>query len=212
MKIKVILLACLTMVIVSVSPAAFAHSGGLDSGLGHKDRKNVSGLGAYHHHCGDYPAHLHGPSGLCPYSAKYKAYKAIVDELKTYADKATSDKSGVQTFAAFTEEDVARMETLLLDEMMPFKLTPELLSAETTMYGKTNIKGLNVRKKQSTGSAKVCTIPVTGTVLLITQDMGNGWHGIMVFEDNKSQTGYIKTEMVDLIEKPEYLLGLAGNL
>ena len=31
---------------------AFAHSGRTDSSGGHKDNKNVSGLGSYHYHCG----------------------------------------------------------------------------------------------------------------------------------------------------------------
>lgn len=45
---------------------AFAHSGRTDSSGGHKDNKNVSGLGSYHYHCGGYPAHLHD-NGVCPY-------------------------------------------------------------------------------------------------------------------------------------------------
>ena len=45
---------------------AFAHSGRTDSNGGHKDNKNVSGLGSYHYHCGGYPAHLHD-NGVCPY-------------------------------------------------------------------------------------------------------------------------------------------------
>lgn len=45
-----------------------AHSGRTDANGGHKDNKNVSGLGSYHYHCGGYPAHLH-PNGVCPYAA-----------------------------------------------------------------------------------------------------------------------------------------------
>lgn len=45
---------------------AFAHGGRTDSKGGHKDNKNVSGLGLYHYHCGGYPAHLHD-NGVCPY-------------------------------------------------------------------------------------------------------------------------------------------------
>lgn len=44
-----------------------AHSGRTDSRGGHKDNKNVSGLGSYHYHCGGHPAHLH-TDGKCPYS------------------------------------------------------------------------------------------------------------------------------------------------
>lgn len=48
--------------------AANAHSGRTDSNGGHKDNKNVSGLGSYHYHCGGYPAHLHN-NGVCPYNS-----------------------------------------------------------------------------------------------------------------------------------------------
>ena len=47
---------------------ANAHSGRTDSNGGHKDNKNVSGLGSYHYHCGGYPAHLHN-NGACPYNS-----------------------------------------------------------------------------------------------------------------------------------------------
>lgn len=45
---------------------AYAHSGRTDSSGGHKDNKNVSGLGNYHFHCNGNPAHLHS-NGICPY-------------------------------------------------------------------------------------------------------------------------------------------------
>lgn len=43
-----------------------AHSGRTDSSGGHRDNRNVSGLGSYHYHCGGYPPHLH-ENGVCPY-------------------------------------------------------------------------------------------------------------------------------------------------
>lgn len=45
-----------------------AHGGRTDANGGHKDSKNVSGLGTYHYHCGGYPAHLH-ENGVCPYTS-----------------------------------------------------------------------------------------------------------------------------------------------
>ncbi len=47
---------------------SYAHSGRTDSNGGHKDNKNVSGLGNYHYHCGGHPAHLH-TNGICPYNS-----------------------------------------------------------------------------------------------------------------------------------------------
>jgi hypothetical protein len=44
---------------------AYAHNVREDANGGHKDNKNVSGLGSYHYHHG-YPAHLH-ENGVCPY-------------------------------------------------------------------------------------------------------------------------------------------------
>jgi hypothetical protein len=52
--------------IVSAPLISLAHSGRTDSNGGHKDNKNVSGLGSYHYHCGGNPAHLH-TNGICPY-------------------------------------------------------------------------------------------------------------------------------------------------
>lgn len=49
------------------SSIAFGHSGRTDSAGGHKDNKNVSGLGSYHYHHG-YGPHLH-PNGVCSYNA-----------------------------------------------------------------------------------------------------------------------------------------------
>lgn len=54
-------------VIFSLVITVSAHGGRTDSNGGHKDNKNVSGLGSYHYHCGGYPAHLH-TSGYCPYT------------------------------------------------------------------------------------------------------------------------------------------------
>lgn len=57
--------------VLFTSVTASAHRGRLDSYGGHKDNKNVSGLGSYHYHCGGYPAHLH-TNGVCPYKGSPK--------------------------------------------------------------------------------------------------------------------------------------------
>ena len=64
-KIIVIMLWIIGLLIV-ISTSAFAHSGRTDASGGHRDNKNVSGLGSYHYHCGGFPAHLH-VQGYCPY-------------------------------------------------------------------------------------------------------------------------------------------------
>lgn len=72
-RILVLLVVCLT--ITMVIPTQFnysvltveAHPGKTDRNGGHKDKKNKSGLGSYHYHCGGHPAHLHD-NGVCPYA------------------------------------------------------------------------------------------------------------------------------------------------
>ena len=55
------------LIVITLTPqVAFAHKGRTDSSGGHRDNKNVSGLGYYHYHCGGHPAHLHA-NGVCPY-------------------------------------------------------------------------------------------------------------------------------------------------
>lgn len=58
-----------TMAMILVCGNLYAHNGKTDSNGGHKDSKNVSGLGTYHYHCGEHPAHLH-ENGLCPYETQ----------------------------------------------------------------------------------------------------------------------------------------------
>lgn len=60
--------ASVSVAIPDVALTVEAHSGRTDANGGHKDNKNVSGLGSYHYHCGGYPAHLH-PNGVCPYAS-----------------------------------------------------------------------------------------------------------------------------------------------
>lgn len=60
-----------------------AHPGRTDSNGGHRDNKNVSGLGSYHYHCGGYPAHLH-KNGVCPYRS---------NSTKTTTKKTTTTKT-----------------------------------------------------------------------------------------------------------------------
>lgn len=64
-NIKLVIISMLSICLLSVN--VYAHSGRTDSNGGHRDNKNVSGLGSYHYHCGGHPAHLH-PNGVCPYS------------------------------------------------------------------------------------------------------------------------------------------------
>lgn len=75
MKLRRILLVALAVLMCTCT--AYGHSGRTDSSGGHRDNKNVSGLGSYHYHCGGHPAHLH-PNGVCPYSSSYSGSSSSV--------------------------------------------------------------------------------------------------------------------------------------
>ena len=77
MKKKVArVISILLILVLSCTVFSFAHSGRTDSNGGHRDNKNVSGLGYYHYHCGGHPAHLH-PNGVCPYSVSSSQKKPV---------------------------------------------------------------------------------------------------------------------------------------
>lgn len=89
---RLLILLLLIFVVSSSTPNILvvqAHSGRTDSKGGHKDNKNVSGLGSYHYHCGGNPAHLHA-GGVCPYASnttvksKEKAVPKDKIEIKAY--------------------------------------------------------------------------------------------------------------------------------
>lgn len=63
------------------SLTAYAHSGRTDANGGHRDNKNVSGLGPYHYHHG-YSAHLH-ENGICPYESSQAAQSISVSPEST---------------------------------------------------------------------------------------------------------------------------------
>lgn len=93
-----------------------AHSGRTDANGGHKDNKNVSGLGSYHYHCGGYPAHLH-ENGVCPYANGVAVTDAAKTESKTAADtqKSTNttdaNKKDTASVAKTTKQTVTISDT-----------------------------------------------------------------------------------------------------
>ena len=86
-KVISILLIILTISLTNVS--VYAHQGRTDAQGGHRDNKNKSGLGYYHYHCGNHPAHLH-PNGVCPYSSSSSASKSETSSSASSSTKTTS--------------------------------------------------------------------------------------------------------------------------
>ena len=64
------------MVLLSSTLGTFAQGGRTDKYGGHRDKRNMSGLGYYHFHCGGHPAHLHNDN-VCPYKINPKPKKTV---------------------------------------------------------------------------------------------------------------------------------------
>lgn len=95
---------------LSISGTALAHSGRTDANGGHRDKKNVSGLGSYHYHHG-YGAHLH-PGGVCPYGGGGSKSSGTSSSTKASSKPKTVHASSVQVSGA--------PETVYVDQ--PFRL------------------------------------------------------------------------------------------
>lgn len=95
----------LSAILLAMPTTQFAHSGRTDSSGGHKDNKNVSGLGSYHYHCGGNPAHLH-EGGVCPYSGSTKSTTTQKSKSNNTSTKSNS-KSTSKSTKAINEANVS---------------------------------------------------------------------------------------------------------
>lgn len=75
------------------SGSSLAHSGRTDPSGGHRDNRNVSGLGYYHYHHG-YPAHLH-PNGICPYRSQTTTPSSSTSTSVSVSRPAPKPKTGI---------------------------------------------------------------------------------------------------------------------
>lgn len=120
-KVSIKKLGIILLTIMMIPATLFAHIGRTDSNGGHKDKKNVSGLGAYHYHCGGYPAHLH-PNGVCPYKSTTKSSSS-----STTTSNTTSNKKSTPTY---TEKE------------MTFVIDGETVKINTINVNNTNLAEL----------------------------------------------------------------------
>lgn len=88
----------LALLVLFLPLASNAHSGRTDSSGGHRDNKNVSGLGSYHYHHG-YGPHLH-PNGVCPYSI-------------TTTDTKKSTSTNIQKSTSLTKAKIIQVQEKL---------------------------------------------------------------------------------------------------
>ncbi len=103
------LFVCIIIItsILVISNYSNAHKGRIDSNGGHRDNKNVSGLGSYHYHCGGHPAHLH-PNGVCPYSSSSSSTKD-----NTSYESSKNKNSATNNYEANNKKDTTKNNTLM---------------------------------------------------------------------------------------------------
>ena len=108
-----------------------------------------------------------------------------------------------------TEDKTEPIKNTIADTTEPTGATTTAEKQPTTdvKYGKTNIKGVNVREKASAKSDSVVRLRVTGTVFKVngetTTDGGETWY---VVEIGKHK-GYIRSDLVTPIDEMEYNAG-----
>lgn len=107
-----------------------------------------------------------------------------------------------------TEDKTEPIKNTITDATEPTGTTiAEKQPTTDVKYGKTNIKGVNVREKASAKSDSVVRLRVTGTVFMVngetTTDSGETWY---VVEIGKHK-GYIRSDLVTPIDEMEYNAG-----
>lgn len=187
MKKTVAAFLALLLAICALTQVAGAHSGRTDASGGHKDNKNKSGLGSYHYHCGGNPPHLHN-GGTCQYRSGTTA--ATKKPNKTSEPKPKSTTTPVQAASDNTQ-----------------KITSQIIPLEEGMqYAKTNASGVNVRKEPSSRAGKQSTIRNSGTPLIVIEAVtgrnDEAWCAVRL--ENGTE-GYIRRDLLDFIDKAEYL-------
>lgn len=195
----------LILILLLLPGLAMAHPGGVDANSGHRDKKNVSGLGSYHYHCQGTDAHQH-VWGLCPYRDDYQEYKtarARMGELLSIW-RETPDE--------WNEELRRELCQMICHEKMPFRQKEELLGKEDISFAVSNIKGLNIRKKPKSSSTQVEVISVTGSPVLLTGAEADGWYPVLYWKQGKNIQGYVMAKYLESISFEEYALLLYEQL
>ncbi len=134
----------------SLTIQASAHSGRTDSQGGHRDNKNVSGLGYYHYHCGGNPPHLH-TNGICPYSS---AGSSTAANTSTGTNKTSTGTNKTSTSTS---------------SKASLKLSQTSL---TLLKGKSKtlkVSGTSDKVKWSTSDKKIATVSQSGKVTAVAK-------------------------------------------
>ena len=134
---------------------AEAHSGRTDANGGHRDKKNVSGLGSYHYHCGGHPAHLH-TNGVCPYgkytgalgsaaaapaSAKTKTEPAVPENISLVFDAKYYADNNSDLYAAYGYDKSKLLNHFLTDGMKEGRIACEGFNVNTYKENNADLAG-----------------------------------------------------------------------
>ena len=85
------------------------------------------------------------------------------------------------------------------------EVQPEATVESPYRYGKTNIKGVNIRSKASADGEKNAGLPNSGTIVLILDqednDKGETWYAVL----HGNIDGYIRSDLLDLVQEQDYI-------
>lgn len=180
-----VLLVCLLLL---GAAAGLAHSGRTDSSGGHKDNKNASGLGSYHYHCGGHPPHLHN-GGVCPYAAGSSA---------TAKPAATAKPTAAPTAKPAAQPTLS----VITNNAAP------AAADDGSRYGLTNIKGVNVRAKASTDAKKLHSFALTGSAVIIVDEVVGSDDEVWYQIDLNGEPGFILGKYIDEVAWEAYAAGM----
>lgn len=152
-KFKIVL--CFFMTIILIFSSCTAHSGRTDRYGGHKDNKNVSGLGSYHYHCGGYPAHLH-ENGVCPYTNN-----------SNIKNNSKNSSSSVNTTSNFSTSKPVQEPVNIPVESISFKEKSVTIELGTKLKPEFTINPSNATNKNvkySTNNSDIIAINEDGSI------------------------------------------------
>lgn len=149
------IIVAFTMIIMLFGINSYAHSGKTDSSGGHKDNKNVSGLGSYHYHCGGHPAHLH-TNGICPYSSTY------TNKSSSSSTSNSSNKMSTSTSKSSSTTSTQSSSTKTTSSVP--QATPTISAKTAESIEENNIK--TTEKPTVTPSANIATPKATPTSIV----------------------------------------------
>lgn len=178
----------------------FAHSGRTDSNGGHKDNKNISGLGSYHYHCGGHPAHLH-TNGVCPYSANTSNVVTKTNNVQSVQNKSVSTTPiNIPVDNIYFKESQCTIE--IGKQIKPdYVIEPNNATDKTVKFSTNNSDLLEINENGAINGKKV------GTAKYIVST-NNGKSDTLTVTIIR----YSESIKINNIEKNEFLVGDEINL